>query len=556
MKAFYKVSIVLIFALLIFNDGFTQSPNWAWAKSGGGSDWDVATNIAVDVDGNSYITGYFKSPSVTFGATTLINNNSGYSDLFVIKYDALGNVIWSKSAGGNLDDVSNSIAVDANSNVYITGSFQSPTITFGSVTLMNSGSENVFVTKYDSSGNVSWAKSANGIPGAVGNSIVLDANSNPFITGSFYSVTLTLDSTTLSNVDITGHTADIFVIKYDSSGNVLWAKDAGGISEDIANSITIDFNGNSYVTGLFEDSIIFDNTTLTNAGYEDIFIVKYNSLGSMVWVKNIGGTGMDDGNSIVADANGNFYLTGAFNSDTLRFDSIILTDVGPFDIFIAKYDTYGNIIWAKSSGGIYADYGIGITVDSNGNSYITGTFGSPAIAFGNIMLSNSVTVSFYTPDILIVKYDPFGNVVWAKSAGGIDWDNASGITVDSDGNLYIAGYFNSHIINFATNTLTNVGINKYDTFIAKIGNITAVESEEHYNRILFYPNPSINYCTITASIFINSTLVICDVMGRVLLQQPFNSTTTLNVGKLTNGIYFVEVKDKQGNSVKGKIVKE
>ena len=131
------------------------------AKSAEGTYYDYGRSIAVDANGNSYVTGYFYSSTITFGLTTLTNSGV-YSDIFVVKYDSSGNVVWAKNTGGTNEDKGYGIAVDAIGNSYVTGWFSSSTITFGSTTLTNSGSDDIFVVKYDSSGNVMRAKSAGG----------------------------------------------------------------------------------------------------------------------------------------------------------------------------------------------------------------------------------------------------------------------------------------------------------------------------------------------------------------------------------------------------------
>ena len=139
----------------------------------------------MDLNGNLYITGYFDSPLLIFGSTTLTNASQGQGDIFVVKYNASGNVLWAKSAGGWYIDVGNGIAVDANGSSYITGMFNSPSITFGNTVLTDSsgyfcgggqGCSDIFLVKYDSTGNVLWAQRAGGIDHDGGTGINLDAN--------------------------------------------------------------------------------------------------------------------------------------------------------------------------------------------------------------------------------------------------------------------------------------------------------------------------------------------------------------------------------------------
>ena len=322
-----------------------QAPAYLWAKRAGGTSYDVGNSCSTDANGNIIAIGFFKSLSINFGTTTLTNaDNTGNTiDIFIVKYDAAGNVLWAKSAGGTDDDGGYSCSTDASGNIIATGYFTSPSITFGSTTLTNAGAgyDDMFIVKYNAAGNVLWAKSAEGTSWDYGNSCTTDANGNIFATGGFYSSSINFGTTTLTNADNTGNTIDIFIVKYDAAGNVLWAKSAGGTDDDEVLSCTTDANGNIITTGFFSSpTITFGTTTLTNAnaGGFDMFIVKYDAGGNVLWAKSAGGTSEDDGLSCSTDANGNIIATGFFYSPSITFGTTTLTNEGGDDIFIVKYD--------------------------------------------------------------------------------------------------------------------------------------------------------------------------------------------------------------------------
>ena len=180
---------------------FAQILNWQWAKGVGGTDWDGIFATTIDTQGNIYVVGIFNSPTITFGSTTLTNN--GEEDIFIAKYNSNGNVLWAKSAGGIYEDRALSVIVDASGNIVVTGSFNSPTITFGTTTLTNNGNYNIFIAKYNNNGDVLWAKSAGSNDEDFVSSIVaVDATGNIIIAGSFSSPTITFGSTTLINNEI------------------------------------------------------------------------------------------------------------------------------------------------------------------------------------------------------------------------------------------------------------------------------------------------------------------------------------------------------------------
>lgn len=199
-------------------------------------------------------------------------------------------VEWAKSAGGSSDDLSQSVAVDANHNVYVAGNFSSASIKFGDFTLTNSnvGSAHVFVAKYDSLGNVLWAKSSENNESGYAISVSADPDGNVIVCGFFKTSTITFGLFKINNnaPELYGK---IFLVKYDALGNVLWAQSSSNtLWSNAMYSVCADKFGNIYATGHFQDSsITFGSITLNNTSteYQDVFIVKYNSVGTVLWVR-------------------------------------------------------------------------------------------------------------------------------------------------------------------------------------------------------------------------------------------------------------------------------
>jgi len=368
----------------IFIAKYDTSGNILWAKQAGGINVDVGCRIAADCYGNIFITGYFRK-TVTFDSITLNEvGGKGFSDIFIVKYDMLGNVLWAKQAGGNLDDGGIDIDTDESGNIIVTGCFQG-TVTFGLITLTSTGKSDFFIAKYDASGNVLWAKQAGGKYDDYGCGIAIDGSGNSLVTG-FFQDRITFGTIAL-NAAGGKYDRDIFVAKYDASGNVLWAKQAGGTLYDSGMDITTDRAGNSIVTGYFRGTTTFDAITLTSAGYEDIFIAKYDVSGYILWAKSAGGDSTDVGKGIVADNAGNIFLTGYFRN-TAYYDDISLKSSGESEIFVTKYDESGNITWVERAGGTDDDKGESIAIDHLGNCMIIGNFSRTA-NFGSTSLKSS-----------------------------------------------------------------------------------------------------------------------------------------------------------------------
>ena len=396
-KARYLLLAALSLCFILPMSQALRAQDLVWAKRAGGTDFEYGFAIAADGSGNSYVTGGFGG-SATFGAgetneTTLTSGVS--ADIFVAKYDASGDLVWAKRAGGTFIEQGGGIAVDGAGNSYVTGSggidiFVAKSDAISSLVRVKGGvgGGDIFMAKYDASGDLVWAKRACGCSSEfeVGIDIAVDGAGNSHVTGSFRdSATFgpgETNETILTSAgaeDIFAGDFDIFVAKYDASGDLVWAKRAGGTSLDGGIAIAVDGAGNSYVTGFFEDSATFgpgetNETTLTGTGPQDIFVAKHDASGDLVWAKRAGGTNDDRSRGIAVDGAGNSYVTGFFK-DSATFgpgetNETTLTTAGSDDIFVAKYDASGDLVWAKRAGGTIPEVGNGIAVDGAGNSYV------------------------------------------------------------------------------------------------------------------------------------------------------------------------------------------
>ncbi len=467
MKFIYNT---LLLIMLCTMSAFGQVPEWAWANGGGGSSLDYGTSISVDANRNLYLTGWFNSSTISFGSSVLTNNGiEGTSDFFIAKYNATGVLLWVKNFGGTGDDRSISIKTNSKGVFVLTGWFKSPSLTLGSTTLKNAGGSDILIALFDEEGTVMWAKSVGGIADDEGNSISCDIKDNVYVTGMYESVAISFGNSTLTSMG--NH--DIFLVGYDQSGQLLWAKNIGGKNDDNGSTVTNDGDGNIYLSGKFRSATVsLGEKSLTNAGkdgnYGDIFMAKYNPSGKLIWTKSLGGSYYDEVYSITADMQNNVYLTGWFKSDTIVFgcdtlmECTILTrahGVEYGDVFIAKYDTYGEPVWAKRAGGIAKDYGFGIATNAIGDVFLTGIFESNFSSSGQAKLKNATS-----NDIFISKYNAEGKVLWAKSIYGSAM--ARCITTDSYGDVYLAGVFDGLEMRFSETLLKNAG--QGDIFVAKL----------------------------------------------------------------------------------------
>ncbi|MBU0764239.1 MAG: T9SS type A sorting domain-containing protein, partial [Bacteroidetes bacterium] len=219
--------------------------------------------------------------------------------------------------------------------VYIIGDFTSATVTFDTVTLVNaSSSRDNFVMKYNETGSVSWANQITGTDNEYGCFIAVDWKENVYVTGQFESGVCSFDSLQLLN---SSSSKEVYLVSYDYYGNVNWVNGMFGENDDIVYSITSDMSNGVYICGWFNSySLTVGNDVLsTNGGY-DIFISKFDFSGNYYWTKQCGNSDNDYAECLISDQTGNLYVTGVFNSSELDFDSITLTNSGSDDIYIGK----------------------------------------------------------------------------------------------------------------------------------------------------------------------------------------------------------------------------
>ena len=254
-------------------------PTQVWVKQFGSSDADISWGISIDSNNNIYVTGW------TLGSLS-DNNNLGFNDAFLTKYDASGKQLWVKQFGTSNSEYALGISLDSNNNIYVTG------WTLGSLPDNNNlGRYDAYIAKYDANGNQVWVRQfgTSDFDSAVRSQI--DSSGNVYVTGYTNGFVL--------NGEIKGE--DAFIVKYDAEGNQLWIQQFGSSETDNAQEISIDSNGNIYVTGYTDGSLLGNS----NFGGRDAYITKYDADGNQLWIRQFGTSDSDESIGIKFDSSDN-----------------------------------------------------------------------------------------------------------------------------------------------------------------------------------------------------------------------------------------------------------
>ncbi len=369
-----------------------------WATFYGANGNTFNSLINVDSQNNIYITGStysFNLPTQSVSGSFLQPHQAGMLDLFVIKFNSLGQRQWATYYGGYTDEFAFAIAIDKLDQIYITGSTRSNDFpVYGLSGAYNqpdyAGEKEVFILKFNRNGERLWATFYGGNLDEYSTSIAFDSNNNIYITGLSSSKNFPIQymANAYNQKDLVGN-ANVFILKFDHTGKRQWATFYGGSSMDFANSICTDNLDNIYVTGETR-SPDFPLQTLpgafnqtTNIKIFDAYILKFNNKGQRLWCTTFGGNDLDQALSIKADNLNNIYVLGQtlsldFPTRELSTEYWQPTSRGNQDLFIIMFTEIGRLEWSTYFGGIDYDLASGLAIDKQNYVYCNGTLGKGA----------------------------------------------------------------------------------------------------------------------------------------------------------------------------------
>ncbi len=532
---------IFLYVILFTRWGYTQTPDWLWAKN-----YPYISGFSMKVlPSNDILIAGSAKGNFTLGSEII--NTNGENFPLLLKLDSLGNYLWSiyftvstNSTINNFKD----IAVDNDGNIYVSGWF-TDTLFLPQGFLKSSDYLDAFVAKFSSNGSLIWIKKMGGLGENSIQDIALDVNQHLWITG-YYRNVLELENDTLYN-PISYY--NIFISKLDTSGQIQFLKSYYATEKFYVNAIAADHNGNVVIGGSFTGTVDWDGEIMVNgsAEYTDPYLTKFNSQGDVVWTKRAWSSFDDEILDVQIASDNSIYVSGTFRA-TLNFVAFSLYSAGAGDMFIAKYNPDGLILWGHSAGGTDWDSGNQICLDHQGSVYVWGSYN------GSATFANSVTLfSMGYNDMYLAKYDANGYFLWVNEAKNILDGACYGIDLTPQGKILVMGMFGESII-VGDTMIMAPNYYSYDLFVAQLDNywlpdvLNQLPIKNISDEIIYYPNPSNG--VLSVSVPWDGTYHLFNSHGALIHSYFLKANQTIQITIDNAGVYFLQhVLSSRGNVI-------
>jgi hypothetical protein len=528
-----KFFFLLCSFVSLFKSSFSQQ--WKWLNQSGGNSSDKGISLDIDKFGNVYQTGTFINSS-NFGGKEI--SSSGQEDIFISKYNFDGVILWTKKAGGAGKDAASALKIIDSKYIYLTGIFNE-SITFKNINLISKGGTDYFLAKYDTAGNVIWAKSWGGARNDESSALAYDEEGNLYLTG--FSEYLPENISSLENKDQLRKNS--FLTKLDENGNRIWHKTLKGSDDFVATSVS--YSGNFIaVAGYFLGKATLDKKSLKSNGEEDAFIAIYDDNGLCTHATGIGGIKNDRALGIALNEYDEIFITGSNDLNYLIDNDSIKSNFSPLggiDAFVAKFDNEGTVVWHKTIGGSGHDRGNSIAIDNKNRIFVTGNLGEEST-----LDSIAASVPYKS---FIVQLDEEGELKYASKSAGQGTDNTHSIATRSN-NLYVTGEFNKGI-DYENFNLESQGLN--DNYIARLS--LQPKKDAHSKtahsviKVGMFPNPITTNLNILFQPSLDDTFKTIEVLNsenEVLKREVITGRyLNINAKLYEEGEYSVKIETEE-----------
>jgi len=517
MRIANVLSLALFSLMLFLVTVIFAQPSIVWQKCLGGSRFDWANSIQQTTDGEFIITGWSRSNDGD------VSGNHGSRDYWVVKLNSSGSIVWQKCLGGSQPDMAYSIKQTIDGGFIVAGVSCSND---GDVSGIH-GHLDCWVVKLNSSGNIEWQKCLGGSSNDGASSIWQTADGGFIVVGRSNS----------NDGDVSGHHGptyypDYWVVKLDSSGDIVWQKSLGGSQPDLAYSIQQTTDGGFIVAGVSGSN---DGDVSGNHGGNDYWIVRLNSSGNIVWQKCLGGSDDEEAYSIQQTTDGGFIVAGYTESN----DGDVSGNHGRADYWVVKLNSSGRIEWQKCLGGSDDDRAYSIQQTADCGFIVAGC------AFSN---DKNISGNHGDSDYWVVKLNSFGDIVWQKCLGGSGDDKAYSIQQTADGGFIVVGFSYSNDGDVSGNH------GNYDYWVVKLSSSGVSENVVIPEKFKLSVSPNPFNSSVKITVPAGAKLEIYDLRGRFISKgiQSFSESQ----GKRTfiwqpdetirSGVYFVKATMENG----------
>ncbi len=533
----FRFTLILSIITLIIAPVKSQPAGFEWAYECGNPPNSTDTKSSLAVSGEYiYMAGEF-TDTATFGNKSLLS--TGGTDIYLVKYNNLGQTLWAIKTGGIDDDFVQKISTDSDGNVIMTGYFYGTTM-IGNDVYTAYGSQDVFMAKFDPQGNFLWSYRAGGEMADYISAVNCDPDNNVIISGYYYNQIAFGDTTLYS---IAG--SDIYLAKYSPGGNLIWLKTAGGSSSDQSRSLSCDAQGNIVFSGSFYYDITLQDTSLFTSDPVGVVYAKYSPEGNLIWARQLQGTYLNIESYAVCDHASNIYLAGNFSEDVIFGSDTFSAGEFNQDIYIAKFDPDANLLWARCGHSIASDQVAAMDIDLSNNLYVSGHY-LDTIHFDDIALP--YTLCCGSREIFIINYSSDGRVLGAQQISGARASNQD-MAINGDHELFLSGMYTESLV-FGDITLEH--LDGFINYLSRLNVdvITGISQKPESKNLGIYPNPFRS--KISFSGFDKGSeykVMVFDLMGRMVYQQYLTEGNEADLSTLSKGIYLVRAGVKNESSV-------
>ncbi|MBO3117093.1 T9SS type A sorting domain-containing protein [Winogradskyella sp. DF17] len=512
-------------ALLLFiNIAYTQTTDIIWQNTINASDFDTVFTALTLSDGSSLVVA--TSDSNASGDKS--ENSNGGNDIWLIRLDAQGDILWEETLGGSLSDFINSAQETTDGGFILAGGSKSDIS--GDKTENNIGENDVWVIKINATGTIEWQNTIGGTNSDSARAIAL-TNDGGYIVSASSESGISGDKTEGRKGQI-----DIWLLKLNSSGTLQWQNTIGSNGDDIP-TVVGQTNDGGYIIGGYSNSDAEDDKSEGVSGFNDFWVIKTDNLGVIEWENTIGGNASDILRDLVILDNDNFVLAG-YSDSNISLDKT-QDSRGTFDYWIVELAANGSILGQSTIGGDDEDFAFDIKVTTDGNYLIAGQ--SKSDTSGEKLKDSNGAIDYWP-----VKIDNNGTILWQETIGGNANDNLV-CAAETDNGYILYGHSFSDV-----NGDKDENSDFIDPWIVKLNKEPTFSIEDDtLNKITVYPNPS------SSIVFLNNKenelLVLMDILGNEIQRT---TKSQIDISNLTSGVYLVKIFDqKKGLISVKKIIK-